>query len=60
VGSGWLREHLPRLIVEEEWLANLSRIFREAGCLGVIREVVDRDAAPEVILEDRENYSIVL
>jgi 5-methylthioribose kinase len=57
----WVVERaLPRLIVEEEWLANLSRIFREAGCLGVIREVVDRDAAPEVILEDRENYSIVL
>jgi aminoglycoside phosphotransferase (APT) family kinase protein len=59
-GKWVVKRALPRLMVEEEWLADLSRIFREAGCLRVIREVVDRDAAPEVILEDRENYSIVL
>ncbi len=59
-GSWVVKKALPRLMVKEEWLADLWRIFREAQCLRVIRETVGYDAAPKVILEDRESYSIVL
>jgi aminoglycoside phosphotransferase (APT) family kinase protein len=51
---------LPKLMVKEEWLADQWRIFREAECLRVIREVVDSNAAPMVILEDRGSHAIVL
>ncbi|MEM0349331.1 MAG: phosphotransferase [Candidatus Caldarchaeum sp.] len=59
-GKWVVKKALPRLMVKDEWLADRWRIFRETGCLKVIRELVDKDAAPQVLLEDRESYSCVL
>ncbi|MEM4296984.1 MAG: aminoglycoside phosphotransferase family protein [Nitrososphaerota archaeon] len=59
-GMWVVKKALPKLMVRDEWVADRGRIFRETGCLRVIRELVDRDAAPEVILEDRIRYACVL
>lgn len=59
-GKWVVKKALPRLMVKDEWLADRWRIFRETGCLKVIRELVDKNAAPRVLLEDRESYSCVL
>lgn len=59
-GKWVVKVALPRLLVRDEWLADRSRIFREAGCLKIIRELVDSSAAPKVILEDRMRYACVM
>jgi len=55
-----VKQALPRLRVQDEWLADRSRILREAACLRSIRRFVGEDAAPDVLLEDRENFACVI
>lgn len=59
-GRWVVKKARKRLSVEAEWIADLSRVFREVSCLKVIREYVDVNAAPAILLEDRKNYAFVM
>lgn len=61
-----LKQALPRLRVQQEWLCSIERIWREVDVLRLCGKLLgdsgdDRPAAiqalvPQVLFEDRENY----
>ncbi len=55
-----LKQSLPRLRVEQEWLADPERIYHEAAALRYLAEVLPASALPKVLHEDRENYLFVM
>ncbi len=59
-GTWVVKQALKQLRVQDEWFADRSRIFKETSCLNVIRDVVGKEYAPEVIAEDREQYACAL
>ncbi|MEM4417333.1 MAG: aminoglycoside phosphotransferase family protein [Nitrososphaerota archaeon] len=59
-GRWVVKKALPRLMVQEEWVADVNRIFRESACLKAIRELVGEDTAPKVLLEDRQHHMFVM
>ncbi|MEM4289434.1 MAG: phosphotransferase [Nitrososphaerota archaeon] len=59
-GKWVVKQALPRLMVKDEWLADRDRIFREAGCLKALRELVGNDVAPRIIHVDRIRYAFVM
>ncbi|GBC69305.1 Methylthioribose kinase [archaeon HR01] len=59
-GSWVVKKALPRLMVQDEWVADVNRVFRESACLKAIRELVGEDAAPKVLLEDRQHHMFVM
>lgn len=48
------KQALPRLKVEEEWLADASRLWLEVACLEVLDEMLPKGSVPRVVLTDRE------
>lgn len=55
-----LKQSLPRLRVEQEWLADRERIYHEAASLQYLAEVLPASALPKVVHEDRANYLFVM
>ena len=55
-----LKQSLPRLRVEQEWLADQKRIYHEAASLRYLAEVLPTSALPKVVHEDRANYLFVM
>lgn len=55
-----LKQSLPRLRVEQEWLADPGRIYHEAAGLQYLAEILPASALPKVVHEDRENYLFVM
>ena len=58
-GSGrrWVfKQALGRLRVAEEWLADRTRIHREAAAMRALAPLLPEGAVPRVTFEDRENF----
>lgn len=55
-----VKQSLPRLRVEQEWLADQARIQREAASLRYLQGVLPRSSLPEVVHEDRANFLFVM
>ena len=55
-----VKQSLPRLRVEQEWLADQARIHREAASLRYLQGVLPRSSLPEVIHEDPANFLFVM
>lgn len=51
-----LKQALGRLRVEEEWLADRARIWRECESLRRLARVLPAGAVPAVVFEDRDEY----
>lgn len=59
--SAWVvKQALGQLRVQDEWLADRSRIFREVACLRALRLFVGDDVAPQVFVEDRTNFACAM
>ena len=51
-----LKQSLARLRVQQEWLSERGRIFRESEALRMLSDLLPPGCLPHVIFEDRENY----
>jgi 5-methylthioribose kinase len=51
-----LKQALPQLRVEQEWLSDIRRIFREAAALRILGPRLPAGWVPEVLFEDSANY----
>ena len=51
-----LKQSLPQLRVEQPWLSDRSRIWREADALEVLAPYLPEAAVPSVLFRDDENY----
>lgn len=59
-GALVLKQSLARLRVEQEWLADQERIFRECASLRYLANFLPAGALPRVVHEDRDNYLFVM
>lgn len=55
-----IKQSLPRLRVEQEWLADQARIHREAAALRYLENVLPASALPGVVHEDPESFLFVM
>ncbi len=55
-----VKQALPQLRVSDEWMADPSRIEREAECLDVIRKYLGSEFAPRLFDLDRENFACLI
>ena len=55
-----LKQSLPRLRVEQEWLADQERIYHEAASLQYLAKALPASALPKVVHEDRANFLFVM
>ena len=55
-----IKQSLPRLRVEQEWLADQARIHREAAALRYLSGALPASALPSVIHEDPESFLFVM
>jgi 5-methylthioribose kinase len=55
-----LKQSLPRLRVEQEWLCDRSRILRECSALRVLAPRLTPGSVPEVMFEDQENFAFAM
>lgn len=55
-----LKQSLGRLRVQQEWLSERGRIFRESGALKGLAEDFAPGSLPEVVFEDRENFAFAM
>ena len=55
-----VKQALGQLRVQDEWVADRSRILREAACLRALRQFVGTDVAPQVLWEDRDHFACAL
>ena len=51
-----IKQSLPRLRVDQEWLADQARIHREAAALRYLEAVLPPLALPSVVHEDPDNF----
>ena len=51
-----LKQALGKLRVEQEWLSDRERVFRESAVLRKLRPLLPPGALPEVLFEDRERF----
>src|SRR5262245_48254925 len=51
-----LKQSLPQLRVDQQWLSDRSRIWREADALEAVAPHLPAGALPAVIFRDDENY----
>lgn len=51
-----LKQSLPQLRVEQQWLSDRSRIWREAAALEAVAPHLPQDSVPRVLFRDDENY----
>ncbi len=55
-----IKQSLPRLRVQQEWLADQARIHREAAALRYLEGVLPRPALPGVVHDDPEHFLFVM
>ena len=55
-----LKQALGRLRVEQEWLADRNRIFRESAALERLSGRMPAGSLPEVLFVDRENFAFAM
>lgn len=55
-----IKQSLPRLRVEQEWLADQARIHREAAVLRYLEGVLPPLTLPSVVHEDPDNFLFVM
>ena len=55
-----LKQSLPRLRVQQEWLADRERVHREAASLRYLCGVLPNGALPQVVFDDPSNYLFVM
>lgn len=55
-----IKQSLPRLRVEQEWLADQARIHREASALRYLEGVLPPLTLPSVVHEDPDNFLFVM
>jgi 5-methylthioribose kinase len=55
-----LKQALGRLRVEEEWLSDRRRIFRESAALRKLAPLLPEGALPLVLFEDPENFAFAM
>ena len=55
-----IKQSLPRLRVEQEWLADQARIHREAAALRYLQGALPSSALPGVVHEDPERFLFVM
>ena len=55
-----IKQSLPRLRVEQEWLADPARIHREAAALRYLEGVLPPLTLPSVVHEDPDNFLFVM
>lgn len=55
-----LKQSLGRLRVEQEWLSDRARIFRESEAMRRLFPLVPAGTVPEVLFEDRENFAFAM
>lgn len=55
-----IKQALAKLRVEQEWLADRERIFREAAALRQLAPHLPEGALPAVIFEDRDNFTFAM
>ena len=55
-----LKQSLPRLRVEEEWLCDRSRILRECAALKVLAPLLTPGSVPKVMFEDSDNFAFAM
>ena len=55
-----IKQSLPRLRVQQEWLADQARIHREAAALRYLEGVLPRPALPAVVHDDPEHFLFVM
>ena len=55
-----IKQSLPRLRVQQEWLADQARIHREASALRYLEHVLPRSSLPAVIHDDPEHFLFVM
>lgn len=55
-----IKQSLPRLRVEQEWLADQARIHREASALRLLESVLPPLSLPAVVHEDPERFLFVM
>jgi 5-methylthioribose kinase len=51
-----LKQSLPQLRVEQHWVSDLTRIWREASALEALASCLPAGSIPEVLFRDDENY----
>lgn len=51
-----LKQSLPQLRVEQQWLSDRSRIWREAAALELVGPHLPQGAVPKVLFRDDDNY----
>jgi 5-methylthioribose kinase len=51
-----LKQSLGKLRVEQEWLSDRDRIFRESAALRKLGPLLPAGSLPEVLFDDRENF----
>ncbi len=55
-----IKQSLERLRVREEWLSRRERIYRECAALRAVAPVLPRGAVPEIVFEDRANFTFAM
>jgi len=55
-----VKQAMAKLRVEQEWLADRERIFREAAALRQLTPHLPEGALPAVMFEDRENFTFAM
>src|SRR6266567_4402381 len=55
-----LKQALGRLRVQQEWLADRDRIFRESAALQQLAGRLPEGSLPEVLFVDRENFAFAM
>jgi aminoglycoside phosphotransferase (APT) family kinase protein len=55
-----LKQALPRLRVEDEWLADRSRIYREISALEESARILPGGSVPRVLWTDPDNYAFAM
>src|SRR5260370_28656875 len=55
-----LKQALGKLRVQQEWLADQSRIFRESAALRKLNPYFPEGSLPAVLFEDRDNFTFAM
>ena len=55
-----IKQSLARLRVQDEWLSERDRIFREAAAMRWLGPKMTGGHVPELLIEDRENFAIAM
>lgn len=55
-----IKQSLARLRVQDEWLSERDRIFREAAAMRWLGPKMTGGHVPELVIEDRENFAIAM